>query len=1179
MGAMCTHMHRKKKKAELNRRLASGRKKFDTSLPDGTIAPSDDSSVSTMTANNTSGYKHQMSFPCFTNISWSSCYKTFKLSFTITNMFYTTKMNQKDTRTFKAAEHILQILLKVLFGSSKLGSQYCGCSGLSLRSLKNSIATGVDILCTFKKDSSNLVLDKKVVSWELTEQLCRRELKHLVIDNDSLIVNGYQHKLPGIRSTKRSEVGIGPVTHIPDHGEPGKIMTSLTSGLLIRESPVNAIESDIGVGPFTHIPEHGAPGDMTSVTSESTVCAMGFSTETSGTLKKVSGSDQGREPTNSTSIPMTGFIGRDSIDDTEKDICVMETTPRATATQDLLLTVPTGEGDLIPGMHRRTVSSPTETSVPSEISSGVTIAIARTSLSMTPVEITARSGYSAPLNISLSRRTASLEPATSLEDPRPAGLTPETERNPQATPTPAITLPPASTQEVCTTASPSPPDTTTEGSSVQAGTASVSDQVPSTSSLFPRGDAGVLPVTHAQGHDAPGSTVAPISSPLTPVSTIIPSAGRYNWKSFTLNFTITNMFYTTKMAQRDSSTFRLPEFFLQRLVRLNPSTPLFLLASMLPSSSLGIQTSSSQVLRSSLLSFCFQFKVLFERSSLGSQYCGCNVTLLRSMKNGAATGVEVICFYKEVFSVPILDKKKIYQELSQETNGITRLGHYILDKKSLYVDGYNPQMPPRSTKESVYHHGTRRWRKLYRMNGHLFQSKRFNRRAYCGQCSERLWCLGRQGYKCIDCKLLVHKGCHILVSQTCKRHMDLVMPSQEPQVEDKNDKVDLPSEENDGLAYVPSTWKHDSLKDDSGDIKPVIDGMDGIKISQGLGLQDFDLIRVIGRGSYAKVLLVRLKKNDQIYAMKVVKKKFVHDHENTNWVQTEKHVFEQASSNPFLVGLHSCFQTRSHLFLVIEYVNGGDLLFHMQRKNKLPEEHTRFYAAEICIALNFLHERGIIYRDLKLDNILLDTEGHIKLTDYGICKEGLGPGDTTRTFCGTPNYIAPEILRGEEYGFSVDWWALGVLMFEMMVGRSPFDIITDKLDMATEDDLFQVILEKPIQIPRFLSVKASRVLKGFLNKDPKGRLGCQPQTGFSDIKSHMFFRSIDWDLLEKKQALPPFQPQITDDYGLDNFDTQFTSEPVQLTPDDENVIKRIDQSEFEGFEYINPLLLSTEESV
>uniref|UniRef100_A0A8C3QS02 protein kinase C n=1 Tax=Cyanoderma ruficeps TaxID=181631 RepID=A0A8C3QS02_9PASS len=446
-----------------------------------------------------------------------------------------------------------------------------------------------------------------------------------------------------------------------------------------------------------------------------------------------------------------------------------------------------------------------------------------------------------------------------------------------------------------------------------------------------------------------------------------------------------------------------------------------------------------------------------------------------------------------------------------------------------------PGMPCPGEDQSIYRRGARRWRKLYRVNGHLFQAKRFNR--------------------------------------------DSVMPSQEPRLDDKNDEADLPSEDTDGIPYIPSNRKHDTIKDDSEDLKPVIDGMDGIKISQGLGLQDFDLIRVIGRGSYAKVLLVRLKKNDQIYAMKVVKKELVHDDEDIDWVQTEKHVFEQASSNPFLVGLHSCFQTTSRLFLVIEYVNGGDLMFHMQRQRKLPEEHARFYAAEICIALNFLHERGIIYRDLKLDNVLLDAEGHIKLTDYGMCKEGLGPGDTTSTFCGTPNYIAPEILRGEEYGFSVDWWALGVLMFEMMAGRSPFDIITDNPDMNTEDYLFQVILEKPIRIPRFLSVKASHVLKGFLNKDPKERLGCQPQTGFADIKSHTFFRSIDWDLLEKKQTTPPFQPQITDDYGLDNFDTQFTSEPVQLTPDDEDIIKRIDQSEFEGFEYINPLLLSTEETV
>uniref|UniRef100_A0A673Z9C3 Protein kinase C n=1 Tax=Salmo trutta TaxID=8032 RepID=A0A673Z9C3_SALTR len=482
-----------------------------------------------------------------------------------------------------------------------------------------------------------------------------------------------------------------------------------------------------------------------------------------------------------------------------------------------------------------------------------------------------------------------------------------------------------------------------------------------------------------------------------------------------------------------------------------------------------------------------------------------------------------------------------------------------------------PGMPCPGEDKSIYRRGARRWRKLYRVNGHLFQAKRFNRKAYCGHCSERIWGLGRQGYKCINCKLLVHKRCHKLVPLTCQRHMDPVMPSQEPPLDEKSEEVDLPPEHTEdtdgsqGIQQYAGIWVFSNMyfpsKPPLQDIKAVVGGIDGIKISQemALGLGDFDLIRVIGRGSYAKVLLVRLKKNEQIYAMKVVKKELVHDDEDIDWVQTEKHVFEQASTNPFLVGLHSCFQTESRLFLVIEYVNGGDLMFHMQRQRKLPEEHARFYAAEICIALNFLHEKGIIYRDLKLDNVLLDHEGHIKLTDYGMCKEGIRPGDTTSTFCGTPNYIGPEILRGEDYGFSVDWWALGVLMFEMMAGRSPFDIITDNPDMNTEEYLFQVILEKTIRIPRSLSVKAASVLKGFLNKDPKERLGCQVQTGFADIKSHTFFRSIDWD-----------QSKMTFSYF---FSLLF---PLSSPRD---IIRRIDQSEFEGFEYINPLLLSTEESV
>uniref|UniRef100_H2Z5X8 protein kinase C n=1 Tax=Ciona savignyi TaxID=51511 RepID=H2Z5X8_CIOSA len=351
--------------------------------------------------------------------------------------------------------------------------------------------------------------------------------------------------------------------------------------------------------------------------------------------------------------------------------------------------------------------------------------------------------------------------------------------------------------------------------------------------------------------------------------------------------------------------------------------------------------------------------------------------------------------------------------------------------------------------------------------------------------------------------------------------------------------------------------------------------------ASGFGLKDFDLLKVIGRGSYAKVLLVRLKVTDKMYAMKVIKKELVTDEEDIDWVQTEKHVFETASNYPFLVGLHSCFQTPERLFFVIEYVNGGDLMFHMQRQRKLPEEHARFYAAEIVLALHFLHEKGIIYRDLKLDNVLLDTDGHVKLTDYGMCKEGVRKGNTTATFCGTPNYIAPEILRGEDYDFSVDWWALGVLMFEMMAGRSPFDIVgmADNPEQNTEDYLFQVILEKVIRIPRSLSVKASSVLKGFLNKIPVDRLGCNHESGFQDILDHIFFRTIDWDLLHAKQVVPPFRPNIEDDLGLDNFDKQFTQEPVQLTPTETTVVGKIDQSDFEGFEYINPLLMSTEDAV
>ncbi|EHB08314.1 Protein kinase C iota type [Heterocephalus glaber] len=201
-------------------------------------------------------------------------------------------------------------------------------------------------------------------------------------------------------------------------------------------------------------------------------------------------------------------------------------------------------------------------------------------------------------------------------------------------------------------------------------------------------------------------------------------------------------------------------------------------------------------------------------------------------------------------------------------------------------------------------------------------------------------------------------------------------------------------------------------------------------------------------------------------------------------------------------------QSESRLFFVLNCVNGGDLMFHLQQQRIFPEEHTRFYSAEISLAFNHLHQRGILYRNLKLDNILLDSEGHIRLTDYCICKEGLQPGDVTSTLCGTPNYLAPEIVRGEDYGFK---WTLRVLMYEMLIGESPFhlDESSDNPEQNSNNNLYQVILEREIRIPQCLSVEAASVLKSFLSRDPKERLGCHPQRGFADVQEHPFFQNVD----------------------------------------------------------------------
>lgn len=328
-----------------------------------------------------------------------------------------------------------------------------------------------------------------------------------------------------------------------------------------------------------------------------------------------------------------------------------------------------------------------------------------------------------------------------------------------------------------------------------------------------------------------------------------------------------------------------------------------------------------------------------------------------------------------------------------------------------------------------------------------------------------------------------------------------------------------------------------------------------------VGLDDFQFLAVLGKGNFGKVMLAESRHTQKLCAIKVLKKDFIVENEEAESVKSEKRVFLTANKemHPFLLNLHCCFQTENRIYFVMEFVSGGDLMWHIQ-KSRFSARRAKFYACEVLLALKYFHDNGIVYRDLKLDNILLTTKGHIKIADYGLCKENMWHGSTTGTFCGTPEFMAPEIIASKPYTRAVDWWAFGILMFQMLLCQSPFK-------GSDEDDIFNAIEHDDVRYPINMPRQTVLVLQALLTKEPSERLGSGERDAL-EIMEHLYFLDVNFDDVLNMRIQPPYLPEVTSEHDYSNFDQEFTSETPRLTPVD-TVLTSEMQEQFRGFSHIS----------
>ncbi|TKR93330.1 hypothetical protein L596_007808 [Steinernema carpocapsae] len=303
----------------------------------------------------------------------------------------------------------------------------------------------------------------------------------------------------------------------------------------------------------------------------------------------------------------------------------------------------------------------------------------------------------------------------------------------------------------------------------------------------------------------------------------------------------------------------------------------------------------------------------------------------------------------------------------------------------------------------------------------------------------------------------------------------------------------------------------------------------------------FELLKVLGQGSFGKVFLVRkIKGRDvgKLYAMKVLKKATLKVRDRVR-TKMERNILAQIR-HPFIVRLHYAFQTEGKLYLILDFLRGGDLFTRLSNEVMFTEDDVKFYLAELALALDHLHSLGIVYRDLKPENILLDADGHINVTDFGLSKESIENDDKTFSFCGTVEYMAPEVVNRRGHSTAADWWSLGVLMYEMLTGNLPFHGENRRETMTQ-------ILRAKLAMPNFLSAEAQSLLRALFKRNPANRLGNGPN-GIEEIKKHPFFASIDWKRLLAREISPPFKPTVSNTDDTFYFDSEFTKKTPRDSP-------------------------------